>query len=205
MYRTTASAGEKWRQACAFYQEDLKSGFVRLQMELMGASFHDEALRREFVPRWLAWHKLVEAAVADFIAESDLELPVSARAISSWIAWFWIGMEASMTLGITERQGHQREALDAVAALLRGVESGDEQGFRKSRKEAIRPRRPRRSLAAIAGAAGGIAASLSVRDDHRPVEGFVERDGVRSWFGQFGERGRGSPSRRSTRSPTLTC
>jgi len=124
MYRTTGSAGEKWQQACEFYQEDVKSGFVRLQMELMGASFHDEALRREFVPRWLAWHKLVEAAVADFIADSKLDLPVSARAISSWIAWFWIGMEASMTLGITERQGHQREALDAVAALLCGVEPG---------------------------------------------------------------------------------
>jgi AcrR family transcriptional regulator len=125
MYRAPASAGDKWRQACDFYEQDLKSGFVRLQMELMAASFNDAALKREFVPRWLAWHKLVEAAVADFIAESELDLPVSARAISSWIAWFWIGMEASMTLGITEKQGHQREGLDAVAALLRGVESGD--------------------------------------------------------------------------------
>src|SRR5581483_6199515 len=33
MYRTPASAGEKWRQACEFYEEDIKSGFVRLQME----------------------------------------------------------------------------------------------------------------------------------------------------------------------------
>jgi hypothetical protein len=32
-------------------------------------------------------------------------------------------MEASMALGIPEQQGHQREALAAVAALLRRVES----------------------------------------------------------------------------------
>jgi AcrR family transcriptional regulator len=124
MYRDTASARKKWKQACDFYQEDLNSGFVRLLMELMGASFHDEALRREFVPRLLSWHQLVEAAVAEFIESSGLELPVSARAISAWIGWFWTGMEASMALGIPEQQGHQKEALDAVAALLRRVESG---------------------------------------------------------------------------------
>lgn len=122
MYGDSAGAGQQWQQACDFYEEDLRSGFVRLLMELMGASFHDEALRREFVPRLLAWHKLVEAAVVDFIKTSGLELPVSARAISAWIGWFWTGMEASMALGITEEQGHQREALEAMAALLRHVE-----------------------------------------------------------------------------------
>jgi hypothetical protein len=91
-------------------------------MELMGASFHDEALLREFVPRLLAWHKQVEAAVGDFIDRSGLDLPVSARAIAAWIGWFWTGMEASMALDIPEEQGHQREALDAVATLLRRVE-----------------------------------------------------------------------------------
>jgi len=124
MYRETASAGQKWQQACDFYDEDLKSGFVRLLMELMGASFNDEALRREFVPRLLAWQAVVESAVVEFIAESGLELPVSARAITSWISWFWTGMEASMTLGITEEQGHQREALQAVATLLRLAQAG---------------------------------------------------------------------------------
>jgi hypothetical protein len=92
-------------------------------MELMGASFHDEALRREFVPRALAWHRLVETGVEDFIASSGLDLPVSARAITAWIGWFWTGMEASMALGIPEEQGHQQEALDAVATLLRQVEA----------------------------------------------------------------------------------
>jgi AcrR family transcriptional regulator len=123
MYRDDATAGQKWQQACEFYEQDLRSGFVRLLMELMGASFNDEALRREFVPRLLAWHKLVEAAVAEFIETSGLELPVSAHAIAAWIGWFWTGMEASQTLGIGERQGHQREALDAVATLLRLVEN----------------------------------------------------------------------------------
>lgn len=123
MYGDVASASEKWQQACDFYEDDLESGFVRLLMELMGASFTDEALRREFLPRLLAWHQLIETAVADFIDKSQLDLPVSARAIAAWIRWFWTGLEASMTLGITEEQGHQREALEAVAVLLRSVEN----------------------------------------------------------------------------------
>jgi len=35
-----------------------------------------------------------------------------------------MGMEASMALGIDEKQGHQREALAAVATLLQRAEAG---------------------------------------------------------------------------------
>jgi len=133
MYQGTASAGEQWQQACDFYEEDLKSGFVRLLMELMGASFHDQALRREFVPRISGWHRLVEAAVVGFIAKSKLELPVSPQAISAWIVWFWTGMEASMMLGIGEKEGHQREALAAMATLLQSVEGRAGKPIRRRR------------------------------------------------------------------------
>jgi hypothetical protein len=131
MYGEVVSAGDKWQQARDFYEEDLKSGFVRLLMELMGASFNDETLRREFTPRLLAWTRLVEAGVKEFIEQEGLKLPISSRAISTWISWFWIGMEASMTLGIAEKDGHQREALDAVATLLRTVEQPAQQKRRK--------------------------------------------------------------------------
>jgi AcrR family transcriptional regulator len=122
MYSESASASETWQQACDFYEEDLASGFVMLLMALMGASFHDEDLRREFTPRLLAWQSLIESAVDTFLARSGLSLPVSGRAISAWITWFWMGMEASMALGIPEEQGHQREALEAMALLLRRAE-----------------------------------------------------------------------------------
>ena len=124
LYDAQASASEKWRQACEFYEDDLRSGFVKLLMELMGASFHDEELRREFTPRMLAWHRLVEQGVTDFVEEAGLKLPVPSRAIAAWIGWFWMGMEASMALQVPEEQGHQREALDAVATLLRAAERG---------------------------------------------------------------------------------
>ncbi|HZV92117.1 MAG TPA: TetR/AcrR family transcriptional regulator [Caldimonas sp.] len=131
MYEGTPKASEQWQQACDFYKVDLDSGFVRLLMELMGASFHDEALRREFVPRLTQWHRLVEAAVLEFIARSKLQLPISAQAISAWIVWFWTGMQAGTMLGIKEKDGHQREALEAMATLLRLVEGSAKTRVRK--------------------------------------------------------------------------
>jgi AcrR family transcriptional regulator len=133
MYAQSTKASEKWQQACDFYEEDLDSGFVKLLMELMAASFHDEALRREFTPRLLAWQKLVEGGVDEFIGENTLKLPVPARAISAWICWFWVGMEASMALGIPEHEGHQQEALKAMALLLRQVEAGKAPRKRKDK------------------------------------------------------------------------
>jgi len=133
MYAKPDKASEKWQQACGFYKEDLDSGFVKLLMELMAGSFHDEELRREFTPRLLAWQKLIEGAVDEFVGGNKLKLPVSARAISSWITWFWIGMEASMALGIPEHEGHQQEALEAMALLLHNVEAAEAPCERKEK------------------------------------------------------------------------
>jgi AcrR family transcriptional regulator len=133
MYQGTDRASQQWQQACDFYEEDLRSGFVRLLMELMGASFHDEQLRREFVPRLSQWHRLVHAAVVEFIDRSKLDLPVSAQAISAWIVWFWTGIEVATTLGIAEKEGHQREALEAMAKILRRVEAGPKVAPRRKR------------------------------------------------------------------------
>ena len=134
MYDSAGSASEQWRQACAFYDEDLASGFVKLLMELMGASFHDDALRKEFTPRLLAWQKLIEEAVDRFVSDTGLELPISARASSAGITWFWMGMEASMALGINEEQGHQREALAAMATLLQRAEAGTRRRTQTARR-----------------------------------------------------------------------
>ena len=135
MYAEPVSVSRKWQRACEFYEQDLQSGFVRLMMELMAASFTDEALRREFVPRLLAWSQVVDAAVGDTIKRYGLELPVPQSAITAWIVSFWMGMEASMTLGITEKQGHFRAALKGMADLLRLVEARQPAPRRSSRSK----------------------------------------------------------------------
>jgi len=103
-------------------------------MELSAASISDPSLRAQFLPRYLAWRRLVDAAVRDAIARYDLKLPVPAEAIGSWIGTFWMGMELEMVLGIGEADGHHRAALKAMQSLLEKLDAG-------ARSAAPNPRR----------------------------------------------------------------
>ena len=122
MYAHTDSVSGKWRKACEFYEEDVRSGFIKLMMELMAASFSDPVLRAGYLPRFLAWRRVVDAAAQDAIAEHSLDLPISAQALSTMIGCFWIGMEAEMALGVTEADGHHQQALGAMLSLLELLE-----------------------------------------------------------------------------------
>ena len=122
MYAQPETVSGKWRKACEFYEEDVRSGFIKLMMELMAASFSDPVLRAGYLPRFLAWRRVVDAAAQDAIAQHSLDLPISAQAISTMIGCFWIGMEAEMALGVTEADGHHQHALGAMLSLLELLE-----------------------------------------------------------------------------------
>ena len=122
MYAQPDTVSGKWRKACEFYEEDVRSGFIKLMMELMAASFSDPVLRAGYLPRFLARRRVVDAAAQDAIAEHSLDLPISAQAISTMIGCFWIGMEAEMALGVTEADGHHQQALGAMLSLLELLE-----------------------------------------------------------------------------------
>lgn len=118
MYETSGDFANKWAQARAFYEEDLASGFVRVQMELWAASLSNEALRENFVPRIMEWRRVIEQAVCDALAHYQLDLPISTEVLATWISDFWFGMEFEMLLGISEAQAHHQEALEAFQRLL---------------------------------------------------------------------------------------
>ncbi|MGZ3666157.1 MAG: TetR/AcrR family transcriptional regulator [Ktedonobacterales bacterium] len=118
MYTAPGGFAAKWAQARAFYEEDLASGFVRVQMELWGASIANPQLRQDLLPRLLEWRRVVHAVVREALSAYQLDLPVSADVIATWIVGFWAGMEFAMLAGMSDEQGHFQEALDAVQLLL---------------------------------------------------------------------------------------
>src|SRR5947209_1444665 len=65
MYTTPGDFAAKWAQARAFYEEDLASDFVRVQMELWAASLSNEVLREQFLPRFMPWHHVTKLGVRD--------------------------------------------------------------------------------------------------------------------------------------------
>src|SRR5260370_32030182 len=110
MYTATGDLAAKWVKARAFYEEGLASGFVRVRMELWAASLSNAALREQFVPRFMAWHRVIEDAVREALAHYRLELPISPEALAPSISNFWVRMEFGNLPGIPESQAHHQQA-----------------------------------------------------------------------------------------------
>jgi len=123
LYRGPGGFAEKWAQARRFYKGDLASGFVRVQAELWAASFSNPGLREKFLPRILAWKRVVLEGVREALAmlkACGVKLPpyFTAEVIACWISEFWLGMEFADLLGTSEDQVQHRAALDAIERLL---------------------------------------------------------------------------------------
>jgi AcrR family transcriptional regulator len=125
MYAAPGGFAEKWAQARRFYENDLASGFVRVQAELYAASLSNPSLRRQFLPRILAWKQVVLEAVREALEtyRIDPKPPFSAEAIACWISEFWLGMEFAMLIGADEQTMHHREALDAMQQFLERLDA----------------------------------------------------------------------------------
>ncbi|HET7133290.1 MAG TPA: helix-turn-helix domain-containing protein, partial [Gammaproteobacteria bacterium] len=128
MYAAPSTFVEKWADARRFYKDDLASGFVRVQAELWAASMSDEELREKFLPRLLAWRKLVLGGVRDALAALEakgvkLPAPLTADAIACWISEFWLGMEFVDLIGGPRERAEHTAALDAVGQLLETLDS----------------------------------------------------------------------------------
>lgn len=128
MYRGPGSFARKWEEARRFYEDDLASGFVRVQAELWAASFSNKELRKKFVPQMLAWKRLVLDGVREALASYErrgvtLPPPFTAEVIASWIAEFWMGMEFADLLEVKAERAQHRAALDAVGTLLASLDA----------------------------------------------------------------------------------
>lgn len=123
MYHQPGGFAQKWAVARKFFEQDLESGFVKVQMELWAASLSNPELAREFKPRIKEWRRIIEKAVGVALEYYELDLPVPPAAISTWIIEFWVGMEFSMLLGLTESETNHKVALDAMQLLLENLES----------------------------------------------------------------------------------
>lgn len=128
MYREPGEFAKKWAQARAFYRADLASGFVRVQAELWAASLANPGLREKFLPRLLAWKKVVLLGVKDAFAALEscgvaLPHPFTPEVLATWISEFWLGMEFADLLGARADQLQHRAALDAMQKLLESLDA----------------------------------------------------------------------------------
>ena len=169
---------------------------MRVQAELWAASLSDPELRAKFVPRSRPGSRSYSARCATRSRTLQahgvvLPPPFTAEVIATWISEFWLGMEFADLIGAREERRPHRAALDAMEELLRA-------SARASRSP--RPAQEVIMQAALPDSFRKVVGELPAPvlperagypfETMRPVrDGFVERDGVKTWYAQFGDSG----------------
>ena len=143
MYQSGGGFAEKWAAARRFYADDLASGFVRLQAELMAASLSNPTLRENFLPRLLAWKQLVLGSVRDALEAlaadgGKLPAPFTPEVVATLISEFWLGMEFADLLNAPGERKVHVAALDAVEQLLASLDTRLTKGSGRKRASVIR-------------------------------------------------------------------
>jgi AcrR family transcriptional regulator len=118
LYAKEEPLADKWRMACAYLREDLRSGYVRILWELWAAGLTDEELAGRWRDAFAEWRLLLERVVADWAASSGVELPMSPRAVATLVANAFQGAEVEILAGVSEDDAPHFEALEAVAGLI---------------------------------------------------------------------------------------
>jgi AcrR family transcriptional regulator len=123
LYAQPGPLAEKWRIACAFLDEDLRSGYVRVLWELWAAGLADEELATPWRAAMAGWRDLLESVFAEWAAALELDLPVSPRVLASFVANLFQGIEIEILAGVTEGESPHGETLRTLGTLIERAEA----------------------------------------------------------------------------------
>jgi AcrR family transcriptional regulator len=122
LYAAPGPLAEKWRTACEFLDEDVRSGYVRVAWELWAAGLANEELAGRWRASMAGWRDLLESVFAAWAAELEITLPMSPRALGTLVANIFQGTEIEILAGVTEDEAPHREVLDAIGRLIERAE-----------------------------------------------------------------------------------
>jgi len=123
LYAAPGPLAGKWRTACEFLDEDIRSGFVRVQWELWAAGLTDDTIAAEWRDAMAGWRDLLTSVFEDWGETLDQPLPLSPRALATLVANVFQGVEIELLAGVSPEDAPHREVLDAVGALIERAES----------------------------------------------------------------------------------
>jgi len=133
LYGGPEPLAEKWRTACAYLGEDLRSGYVRILWELWAVGLGDEELAARWRDAIAGWRELLTRVAEAWSTELEVELPLPPRALATLVANAFQGAEAEILAGVTEAEAPHLEALESCAKLIEWAERRSrDDGGRKS-------------------------------------------------------------------------
>lgn len=118
----TLSFADQWDRACAYLEDDLASGYVRVMHELAAAGWADPEVGKVVRESLLGWLRLVTEVARRFEKAVGGFGPLSAEDVGALVSNAFVGAE-SLTLTGAESAGIPvRDALRRVGALIRALE-----------------------------------------------------------------------------------
>ncbi len=122
LYAAPGPLSEKWRTACTYLGEDIRSGYVRVLWELWAAGLADEDLAARWRDAMADWRRMLAQVAEDWAAEHHLQLPLPPRALATLVANTFQGAEVEILAGVSEDEAPHLEALGACADLIEWFE-----------------------------------------------------------------------------------
>ena len=123
LYADPGPLADKWRVACDFLDEDVRSGYVRVLWELWAAGLADEELAAGWRAAMAGWRSLLESVFTSWSQEIGLDLPISARAVATLIGNLFEGIEIELLAGVPPEEAPHHEVLDAIGVLIERAEA----------------------------------------------------------------------------------
>jgi len=122
MYRGHEGIADKWAEACRFFEADLRSGWVRLLMEMSALGLSNPAVAAEVRKINAPWRALLEGVARDALEHFGFTT-LTAEEVGTYVGCFWRGMELDIMLGVPESEGHHRGSLAAFGRFLSWLEA----------------------------------------------------------------------------------
>jgi AcrR family transcriptional regulator len=124
LYSGNAPLWKQWEQACAYLDDDLQSGYVRVLNELVAAAWSDPPLAaavRDLIGGWFRLLGDVARRVAD---ERGGLGPFTPEEIGALMGLPFVGAEPMLLLGFDDQALPARTALRKIGAVIRLFEEG---------------------------------------------------------------------------------
>jgi AcrR family transcriptional regulator len=114
---------EQWDQACAYLDDDIASGYVRVLQELIAASWIDAEVAKVVRAGILGWIELITGLARKAERELGGIGPFSADELSALVASAFLGAESFYLLGLEKKGSPIRPALRRIGDLIRVLEA----------------------------------------------------------------------------------
>jgi len=116
------SFADQWDRACAYLDDDLASGYVRVMHELAAAGWADRDVGAVVRESMLGWVGLVTEVARRFEKKIGGFGPLSAEEVGALVSNAFIGAESMVLTGIEAGGFPLRDALRRTGTLIRMLE-----------------------------------------------------------------------------------